>query len=176
MEKRTVMLLDYWVSPLYNSKVPQRGPGWIGVCKSDDPFTKSALPFSPWIRNPGKNIWITRKVQNPGPKNRSIPDIRCNCRIRKFVKSRFESEIRAKIISKSADPFAYNFIFTPSSNLTSKDLDIADVYILVKAWRLCSVASGAGDYVVLAGKKNRQTLPQTFLCFVFSKFNTGTQI
>ena len=41
----------------------------------------------------------------------------------------------------------------PSSNLISKDLDISDVYILVKAWRLCSVASGAGDYVVLAGKK-----------------------
>ena len=35
-----------------------------------DLLTKSALPFSPWIRNPGKNILITRKVQNQGPKNR----------------------------------------------------------------------------------------------------------
>ena len=68
------------------------------------------------------------------------------------LESRFESEIRAKIFSNSADPFAC--IFTPpSSNLISKDLDISDVYILVKAWRLCSVASGADDYVVLAGKK-----------------------
>ena len=33
---------------------------------------------------------------------------RCSCRIRKPLKSRFESEIRAKIFSKSADPFAYS--------------------------------------------------------------------
>lgn len=32
--------------------------------------------------------------------------------------------------------------------------------------RLCS----------FGGKKNKQTLPQTFLCFVFSMFNTGTEI
>ena len=34
--------------------------------------------------------------------------IRCNCRIRKSLKSRFESEIRAKIFSKSAYSFAYS--------------------------------------------------------------------
>ena len=67
------------------------------------------------------------------------------------LKSRFESEIRAKIFSKSADPFAY--IFTPPPQILHQDLDISDVFILVKAWRLCSVASGADDYVVLAGKK-----------------------
>ena len=37
-----------------------------------DLLTKSTLPFSPWIRNPGKNILITRKVQNLGQKNRWI--------------------------------------------------------------------------------------------------------
>ena len=50
----------------------------------------------------------------------------------------------------------WNLALNPKSGqkyLISKDLDISDVYILVKAWRLCSVASGAGDYVVLAGKK-----------------------
>ena len=67
------------------------------------------------------------------------------------LKSRFESEIREKYfqILRIRSP-----VFSPpSSNLISKDLDISDVYILVKAWRLCSVASGADDYVVLAGKK-----------------------
>ena len=29
-----------------------------------DLLTKSAVKISPWIRNPGKNILITRKVQN----------------------------------------------------------------------------------------------------------------
>ena len=51
-----------------------------------DLLTKYALPFSPWIQNPGKNILITCKVQNPGPKNRWIcnplqlqdPEIRQN--------------------------------------------------------------------------------------------------
>ena len=48
-----------------------------------DLLTKSALPFSTWIRNPGKNILITCKVQNLGPKNRSI---RSNGGIRKSIK------------------------------------------------------------------------------------------
>ena len=38
---------------------------WIGVYKS-------AFKISPWIRNPGKNILITRNVQYQGPKNEWI--------------------------------------------------------------------------------------------------------
>ena len=78
-----------------------------------DLLTKCALPFSPWIRNPGKNIWITRKVQNPGPKNRWILNP-LQVGSGNPLKSRFESEIRAKIFSKSADPFVYS---PPSKSL-----------------------------------------------------------
>ena len=51
------------------------GGGWIGIANPPiryDLLTKSAVKFSQWIRNPGKNICVTRKVQSPGPKNRWI--------------------------------------------------------------------------------------------------------
>jgi len=73
-----------------------------------DLFTKSALPLSPWIQNSGKNILITRKVQNPGPKNWWICISLQLQDSGNPLKSRFESEIWAKIVSKSADPFAYS--------------------------------------------------------------------
>ena len=137
MEKRTVMLSDYWVSPLYNSKVPQTG----GVNRGMQ-ICRSLMT---------KIFEIQAKSKIRAQKIDESPTSAAIAGSGNPLKSRFESEIRAKIFSNSADPFAC--IFTPSSNLISKDLDISDVYILVKAWRLCSVASDADDYVVLAGKK-----------------------
>ena len=51
-----------------------------------DLLTKSALPFSPWICNPGKNIWIRHKVFNFRAPKMDESANRCNCRIRKSVK------------------------------------------------------------------------------------------
>ena len=56
----------------------------------------------------GKNVLITRKVQNPGPKKQMNPQSAAIVGSGNPLKSRFEAEIRAKIFSKSADPFSYS--------------------------------------------------------------------
>ena len=50
-----------------------------------DLLTKSAVKFSPWIRNPGRNICTTRKVQIRGQKIDESAFL-CSCKIRKSVK------------------------------------------------------------------------------------------
>ena len=61
-----------------------------------DLLAKSAVKISAWIWNLGKNILITREVQNPGPKHGWI------CNPLQFagpgnpLKSRFESKIRER--------------------------------------------------------------------------------
>ena len=60
--------------------------------------------------------------------------IHCNCRIRKSVKILFESEIRAKIFSKSSEPFAYS----PASSLWGNNMKANNpCFLCCSRWQTC---------------------------------------
>ena len=101
-----------WGSTVISSRA-----GWIGVCKSADPLwfiNQICCENFAWIRNSGKNILITPKVQNLGPKKWMNLQSAAIAESGNPLKSHFESEIWGKILSKSADPFAYS---PPSSQI-----------------------------------------------------------
>ena len=83
------------------------GGGWMGVCKSADPLwfinqiRPSIIALNPKSRqkSPKSKIWV-QKYMNP--QSTVIAGSR------NPLKSHFDSEIQAKIFSKSADPFAYS--------------------------------------------------------------------
>ena len=88
-----------------------QGRGWIGVCKSADQlwFVNQICPsiFALNTQSSQKYLNYMQSLKS-GPKKLMNPQTAAIAGSGNPLKSRFESEIRAKIFSKSADPFAYS--------------------------------------------------------------------
>ena len=86
-----------------------------------------------WIRNSGKNILIIPKVRNLGPKKWMNLQY---CRIRKSLKISLWIRNLGKILSKSANPFAYS---PPSSQIAYIPL-VCQITVVLSSNKMLSLS------------------------------------